>query len=209
MIVARAIEFFAEVGFTGQTRELAQRIGVTQPLLYRYFPTKDLLIERVFQETFVGRWKPEWEDLLADRSRPLRERLSTIYLAYLETVLTHQSVRIFMHSGLKDGAFNRRYLTFVREHLLEGICREVRAAHGLPPAHTVPLAEDELEAAWGLHGSFFYVGIRRSIYGLETPADLRRVVDSRIGAFLDGAGAEAERILAASGARGGRRAAGG
>ena len=41
MIVERAIEFFAEVGFAGQTRELAQRIGVTQPLLYRYFPTKE------------------------------------------------------------------------------------------------------------------------------------------------------------------------
>ena len=40
-IVDEAIQFFAEVGFGGRTRELAKRIGITQPLLYRYFPTKE------------------------------------------------------------------------------------------------------------------------------------------------------------------------
>ena len=40
LIVDEAILFFAEVGLAGQTRELAQRLGVTQPLIYRYFPTK-------------------------------------------------------------------------------------------------------------------------------------------------------------------------
>ncbi len=49
-ILDEAISFFAEVGLSGQTRELAQRLGVTQPLIYRYFPTKQDLIERVFEE---------------------------------------------------------------------------------------------------------------------------------------------------------------
>ena len=39
--VAKATEFFAEEGFGGGTRDLARRLGVTQPLLYRYFPSKD------------------------------------------------------------------------------------------------------------------------------------------------------------------------
>ena len=51
-IVDEAIQFFAEVGFGGRTRELAKRIGITQPLLYRYFPTKEELIDRVFDEVF-------------------------------------------------------------------------------------------------------------------------------------------------------------
>ena len=42
-IVAEAVRFFAETGFEGQTRELAARLGITQPLLYRYFPTKEAL----------------------------------------------------------------------------------------------------------------------------------------------------------------------
>ncbi|HEY0912661.1 MAG TPA: helix-turn-helix domain-containing protein, partial [Bradyrhizobium sp.] len=43
--VAKATEFFSEEGFGGGTRDLARRLGVTQPLLYRYFPSKDDLIK--------------------------------------------------------------------------------------------------------------------------------------------------------------------
>jgi AcrR family transcriptional regulator len=41
LIVKEAVRFFAEFGFGGRTRELARRLGVTQPLLYRYFPSID------------------------------------------------------------------------------------------------------------------------------------------------------------------------
>jgi len=53
LIVEEAVRFFAEVGFEGQTRALAQRLGVTQPLLYRYFPDKGALIERLALDPFV------------------------------------------------------------------------------------------------------------------------------------------------------------
>ena len=33
-IARGAVEFFAEVGFSGDTRELARRLGVTQSLIY-------------------------------------------------------------------------------------------------------------------------------------------------------------------------------
>ena len=54
-IVIAAVEFFAEVGFSGDTRQLARRLGVTQSLIYKYFPTKDALIDRVYEEVYVGR----------------------------------------------------------------------------------------------------------------------------------------------------------
>ncbi len=57
-ILAGAIRYFAEVGFNGQTRQLAERLGITQPMLYRYFPTKQDLIERVFKEVFLKRIDP-------------------------------------------------------------------------------------------------------------------------------------------------------
>ena len=60
LIVNEAIRFFAEAGFAGQTRELSRRLGITQPLLYRYFPSKRALLERVYQEVFLGRWDPTW-----------------------------------------------------------------------------------------------------------------------------------------------------
>jgi hypothetical protein len=36
-IADAAVTFFSDHGFEGQTRELAATIGITQPLLYRYF----------------------------------------------------------------------------------------------------------------------------------------------------------------------------
>jgi len=73
-IAAAAVAFFAEVGFDGDTRELARRLGVTQSLIFRYFPSKAALIERVYQEVYVGRWNPYWETIIADRSVPLQDR---------------------------------------------------------------------------------------------------------------------------------------
>src|SRR5262245_46580449 len=75
-ILDGAIQFFSERGLGGQTRELAQQIGVTHPLLYHYFPSKRALIERVYQEVYLGRWRNEWEDWIDDRSVPLSQRLT-------------------------------------------------------------------------------------------------------------------------------------
>ena len=36
-IIDGAIAYFSDAGFSGHTRELSKRMGITQPLLYRYF----------------------------------------------------------------------------------------------------------------------------------------------------------------------------
>ncbi|MDI7047032.1 TetR/AcrR family transcriptional regulator, partial [Escherichia coli] len=51
-IVLKAVDHFATHGFSGSTRELARQLGVTQPLLYRYFPSKEALIDRVYEEVY-------------------------------------------------------------------------------------------------------------------------------------------------------------
>src|SRR3546814_15874232 len=45
LIVEGAVQFFAEVGFGGDTRELAKRLNITHPLLFRYFASQNALIE--------------------------------------------------------------------------------------------------------------------------------------------------------------------
>jgi AcrR family transcriptional regulator len=74
--VAKATEFFSEEGFGGGTRDLARRLGVTQPLLYRYFPSKDDLIKEVYRTVYLEPLDTGWEKLLADRSRRLRTGIS-------------------------------------------------------------------------------------------------------------------------------------
>src|ERR1700732_962240 len=77
--VAKATEFFAEEGFAGGIRDLARRLGVTQPLLYRYFPSKDDLIKEVYRTVYLEPLDQGWDGLLADPSRPLRDRLIEFY----------------------------------------------------------------------------------------------------------------------------------
>jgi AcrR family transcriptional regulator len=186
MIVQEAIRFFAEVGFEGQTRELARRLGITQPLIFRYFPTKDDLIERVYQEVYISRWNPWWEELLEDRSLPLTERLATFYKAYARAIFTYEWVRIFIHSGLKGVNINKRYLALIRDRVLKRIMGEIRAEAGLPPPSEIPLSDLEIELAWGLHGGIFYIAIREWVYEFETPRDLDRVLEAKVKGFVNG-----------------------
>src|ERR1700710_2401615 len=88
--VAKATEFFAEEGFGGGTRDLARRLGVTQPLLYRYFPSKDDLIKEVYRKVYLEPLDTGWEKLLADRSRPIRERLQEFYNGYTKMILNRK-----------------------------------------------------------------------------------------------------------------------
>lgn len=185
LIVDEAIRFFAEVGFEGQTRALAQRLGVTQPLLYRYFPDKEALIERVYEEVFEGGWDPEWEVMLADRSQPLAARLHKLYRLYTLENFTYERVRLFMFAGLKDRAIASRYLTFLREHLFIPLAREMRASAGLDA--TAQPSEAEIEVAAGLHGAVGYVGLRRWVYQTAVEIDVNAAVAALIEAFVHGA----------------------
>jgi AcrR family transcriptional regulator len=74
-IVSTAAQFFAECGCAASTRDLADKRGVTQALLYRYFTSKDDLLDAVFTHIYIERWDPAWETALADRRLALEERL--------------------------------------------------------------------------------------------------------------------------------------
>jgi len=185
-IAREAVAFFAEFGFDGHTRELARRIGITQPLLYRYFRNKNALIDRVYEEVYLNRWNPRWEELLDDRSRPLDERIVELYLDYSHMILRYEWIRIWMFSGLKGMDLNSRYLGLLRERIFARVIREIRHAHRLAPPEDVPVSEMEFELVWALHASIFYIGVRRWIYGLEIPENTDAVVVSLTKAFLDG-----------------------
>lgn len=185
-IVGEAIRFFAEVGFSGQTRELAKRLGITQPLLYRYFPTKRDLIDRVFREIYLNRLDPDWSDLLADRSRPLAERLVEFYLLYAEATHTYEWIRIYMFSALAGEDLNRRYTAIAENSILKPICEELRHHCGLPGADVEPITAHELEQVWITHGGLFYYAVRKHIYQSEVAEDYSAIVSRAVAVMLDG-----------------------
>jgi AcrR family transcriptional regulator len=185
-ILQGAIKFFSERGLEGQTRDLAKEIGITHPLLYHYFPTKQALIERVYKEVYLGRWKRQWEEWLDDRSTGLEEKMTRFYLDYADTILTPEWVRIFLFSGLSDGSIPGQYLGLLKKKLFPRILHETR--HHLGLAEKGPASERETELMWGLHGGIFYLGIRQWVYGQPAPVDIRQVVSDRVHAFVVSSG---------------------
>jgi AcrR family transcriptional regulator len=188
MIVEAATLFFAEHGFEGQTRELAKIMGITHSAIFRYFPTKDALIDRVYDHVYVSRWNPAWAALVTDRRRPLEDRLIQFYLEYSDRIFQYDWVRIFVFSGLKAYNINQKYLDLVRDALILPVCGELRHAHGLPPVATRPLDEREEEAVWALHGKVFYIAIRKFIYNRPVAGDIAAVIADDVRVFLRGAG---------------------
>src|SRR6478672_10403468 len=182
--LAKATEFFSEEGFGGGTRDLARLLGVTQPLLYRYFPSKDDLIKEVYRTVYLEPLETGWEKLLADRSRPLRDRLLEFYTAYTDAIFTRKWLRIYLYAGLKGLDINRWYVGMVRDKILARIIRECRHQAGLAVQSRPTAAEVEL--AWVLHGGIFYYGVRKYIYESPVLEDKEQVIGDALDVFLAG-----------------------
>src|SRR4051795_1871305 len=182
--VAKATEFFSEQGFGGGTRDLGRRLGATQPLLYRYFPSKDDLIREVYRTVYLEPLDTGWEKLLTDRSRPLRDRLREFYHAYTNVIFSRKWLHIYLYSGLKGLDINRRYVAVVQDKILTPIIRECRYEVGLP-AQSKPTAA-ELEVAWVFHSGIFYYGVRKYIYESPVLEDKQQMIADALDAYLAG-----------------------
>jgi AcrR family transcriptional regulator len=183
-IIRKATSFFAEHGFEASTRDLAKQLGITQPLLYRYFPSKDDLIREVYQKVYLDRWRPEWDVLLLDRSLTIRVRLQNFYEAYTDAIFTREWIRIYLFAGLKGVEINRRYADVVENRILTRIISEYRHEAGLPRQERPDPAE--LELAWVLQGGIFYYGVRKHIYNWPVLEQKSRFISNALDVFLEG-----------------------
>ncbi|MFN7042592.1 MAG: TetR/AcrR family transcriptional regulator [Acidovorax temperans] len=184
-IVEKAVQHFTRHGFAGSTRELARELGVTQPLLYRYFPSKEALIDRVYAEVFDT--SPTWEPALSDRSIPLNKRLHRFYVEYSAIILREEWIRIFIFGGLTREGINKKYLNKLRAKVFVPVLEEVRHAFGISEPANSEIFDAEVELVWGLHASIFYLGVRKWIYGLKIPKDIDSVIRAKVDTFLSGA----------------------
>lgn len=173
-LISAAASYFAEVGFEGSTRELARRIGVTQPLLYRYFPNKDKLIEAVYRKIYLDRWNPDWDTQLKQRDIPVRERFEAFYNAYTDTIFEPEWLRIYYFASLRDAQINRWYNHVVEELILKRLVREHRVERGQEDDIHVSL--EELETVWLMHGGIMQYGVRKYISGFKVLEDKRAVI---------------------------------
>jgi AcrR family transcriptional regulator len=187
LIVDGAIRFFAEVGFGGQTRELARQLGMSQSLLFKYFPTKGELIDRVYQEVYLSRWNPYWEVLLINTEIPLRQRLLKFYSEYACRIMDYHWIRIFLYAGLLGSEINKNYLDLLKSRIIYRICHAVRDEAGLPRLSDDELSERDLQLVWALQGSILYLAIQRHVYRNLSDEGIDGLIEDRVDAFLKGA----------------------
>lgn len=182
-ILDEAATFFAEYGLTAQTRYLAEACGISQRLLYRFFPTKAALIREVYDDAILGPFKAVWLAQLRDRSKPVESRLTTFYEDYCTTVLTRRWLRLFLYSSLAEAEMAPSYISTIVNQLTEAIVEETAAEQGVTPPATPALVH---EVGWVLHGTISHLLIRRHLYHASQEIDLDRLIALHVRSFLSG-----------------------
>lgn len=183
-IIEGAALYFSEVGFDGSMRDLAMRLGISHALLFRYFPTKEDLVDRVYDRIFLSAWDPEWDALFNDRSLSLSLRLVGFYTRYLAAIDNPVWVRTFIYAGLAGFNINKRYLQMIRRKVIEPVAKDLT---GRAKGGDAQLSDAAVELSWGLHGEIFYFAIRRWVYGVKVEGDVNTFIALTVAKFLEGA----------------------
>jgi AcrR family transcriptional regulator len=131
-LLAGATELFASKGYAATTvREIVERAGVTKPVLYYYFRSKEGIYLELMREPF-GRFAAAVEEAVL-AGAPARERLFRLCLAAYDIFVENIDAARVMYSiyyGPPQGApfidfdaYHRRFQDAVLQVLREGIRR--------------------------------------------------------------------------------------
>src|SRR3981081_2996904 len=82
------------------------------------------LSKKALSQLFAGRWKPEWDALLVERSLPLAERLTRFYVAYPGKI-TRNEARLWPRAGLL-GMHGPAFSRTLEKRILVPVARELR-----------------------------------------------------------------------------------
>jgi len=186
VILREASLFFAKEGFAASTRDLADKLGVRQALLYKYFPSKEALLEAIFVDSLAIHWAMDWAKVLSDQSLSLEARLAQVYIAHLENE-DGIGIRLFLRAALDGWVLPVRRLDLVNDKLVRPMIADLRREAKLPGFESLPLMAGEFELAMVLHSSVIFHSMRSHIYGGNVPADLHAVVRLYVSTFLHGA----------------------
>lgn len=191
-MIAGAATAFADDGFGVTTRALAQRMGVTQALLYRYFTSKEALIEAVFEQRFMAPRAGPDPNLL-EGARPLGERLAAFYTEFVGRA-SRENVRLFLRAALDGLDLARRYGGRVDQRYLLPVLGALRREAGLDGLPARPPLPAERELTLMLHGALVFTLIRKDVYRVEFPLGHSEIVALHARVYAAGAVAELRRL---------------
>lgn len=175
------------------TREICRPLGVTQPLLYRYFPSREALIDAALDRVFADLWDTDWPAVLDAGGRDLTARLTAFYAPYVTTT-TSAFMRLFMWCALSNYPVPQRFFVPLTNKILRPVVAALRAEASLPAFEHKPMMQGERELAMTLHTSIVFISIRRHIYRMALPDDLESLVALQVQTFVPGALAALARL---------------
>ena len=185
LILAEAAQFFSEHGFAASTRDLADRLGVRQALLYKYFESKEALIDAVFADAFDEHWTTKWVKILADGDMPLVERLKAFYSRYSDDP-DNLRLRLFLRGALDGYPLTSRIGQILTKSFVTPLISELRREAGLADLSTRGLMAGERELVMLLHGAIVFHRMRQHIYKAPV-ADFEATTKLYIDVYLKGA----------------------
>ena len=163
LLLDAAREVFALRGFRGaRTKEIADKAGVSEALLYRHFGSKAGLFEEAilepvnsFVREFFERWRTEW-----DQTRPFHETVGAFMEGMYDLMREHRSavLALLAAQAFEDetGEADHRPLFGILGDLEEIASVETKSRHFDPdPALTTRVAVT-LAVAMGLLEDFLF-----------------------------------------------------
>ena len=175
-LLETACGVFARGSYRGTTTaEIAREAGVTEPILYRHFPSKRDLYLACLDEAW-GRVQPLWEKALADEPDPGRW-LTAMGVAYLTAKDKRSRLVDLWIQSLSEASDDAEIRRYLRRQIrtVHGFVRDVivrsQEAGGIQPERDAD-AEAWIFISIGLLGT-----IDRRLSLLE--GDLQRIVTAR------------------------------
>jgi len=181
-IIQTAIRLFAQNGFRGTTtRELAQAVGVSEPVLYQHFPSKSDLYKAIIEALMERVEEVPWDGAGLPLDQYLRGLAGGI-LNFYETHSDH--VRILLYSGLEghelSRIFHERHACNVVDALSQGMRRRAEDGAIRPDLDPVLTARAFLMMIGD-------VGLKKILVpGEQTDEERERLVDHMVNIFLNG-----------------------
>ena len=155
-------------------------------MLYRYFSSKQALIDRVFVEVFVEDWDDENTHELVDGTGSLAKRLTAFYQAFAHRS-SRQRLRLFLRAELDNQEIAGPYTRPLNDRVLLPVVCVLRREAKLPPPSETPILLAERELAMTLHSAIVHLNIRKHIYDSPLPDDLGEHVAFYVNCYLAGA----------------------
>jgi TetR/AcrR family transcriptional regulator len=176
-VLDTACRVFARCSYRGATTaEIAREAGVTEPILYRHFDSKQALYLACIDDAWT-RVRQAWERAVAEEEDP-RAWMTAMANAFFEFKEQRSAVASLWMQALTDSEDEPEVRKFLRRHLREvhefvaGVVGRSQEA-GAVPADRDPRAEAWIFVAVGL-----LVAIAGRLGGLP-PDDLERIRASR------------------------------